>query len=149
MSSVIVVPYACRGAELAKFIGEFWGRSLTLQWGSPVGVNSSNNEKAVLAPNTADAADKREKRTRPKARLDWNCRIKTPFSTEKPIRTIGDNIVLRGMDFMLRPFDSAQGRQAQHERSMTIIANTEPIRVFQCTAGKSARSGFTRRQIHN
>jgi hypothetical protein len=38
MLSVIVVPYACRGAELAKFIGEFWGRSLTL-YNRPTRVN--------------------------------------------------------------------------------------------------------------
>jgi ABC-type uncharacterized transport system substrate-binding protein len=28
MLSVIVVPYVCRGAELEKFIGEFWSRIL-------------------------------------------------------------------------------------------------------------------------
>ena len=38
MLSVIVVPYACRGAELAKFIGEFWGRILTL-YNRPTRVN--------------------------------------------------------------------------------------------------------------
>ena len=54
MLSVIVVPYAC-GAELAKFIGEFWGRSLTL-YNRPTRVNVQRSVRWIDLTVVGDIA---------------------------------------------------------------------------------------------